>query len=142
MMLVACGTPVATSSPCPSQQSNFAIRFEYGSCDANVLDTFNGTYTRDMIIEPKITIALQLSDSQVVAIYQKMIEIRFFDYPGIFSIPTPKNGLVRIVMPATQDCITVRNGELNKSLFWLDEIVDPKCLRQTNCESFFNLLSK
>ena len=85
LMPVSCGTPEPV--PYPPQQADFAFRFEYGSCTTDILDTFNDTYTRDMIIEPDVTITLRLADPQMAAIYQKMVSISFFDYPEVFSIP-------------------------------------------------------
>lgn len=140
-VLVSCDVPTPTPYPA-EQQRNFAIRFEYGSCDTNILDTFNGTYTRDMIVEPDVTIILHLSDSQKADIYQKMVEINFFDYPEAFSIPTPQNGILGRVTPATQYRITVRNGDLAKSLSWLDEIIEPKMPEADKLRELFQLIIK
>lgn len=144
---VSCSAPTPTSAPAPTlypsqQQSNFAFRFEYIICDTNILDTFNDTYTRGMIVEPDITIPLSLTESQIADIYKKMIEINFFDYPEVFTIPIPKNGIVGRVTPATQYHITVRNGDLTKSLSWLDEIIDPKMPEADRLRELFQLIFK
>lgn len=140
-VLVSCGAPKPTPYPA-EQQSNFAVRFEYGSCTTDILDTFNDTYTRDMIVEPDVTIPLSVSDSEMATIYQKMVEIGLFNYPEVFAIPTPKRGIVGIVTPATQYRITVRNGDLTKSLSWLDEIIDPKMPEADKLRELFQLIIK
>jgi len=95
-----------------------------------------------MLVEPDVTIPLHLSDTQKAAIYQKMVEIEFFDYPDAFSIPTPKNGTVGILTPATLYRITVRNGELTKSLSWLDEIFAPTTPKADHLRELFQLILK
>ena len=72
----------------PPSQSNFNLIFQYGVGARNELNTFEGTYTKDMIMDPPITVNLTLSKEELDIIYQKMIEINFFGYPDEFSVPT------------------------------------------------------
>ena len=137
--LVACASPAPTPNP-PRQEQNFAFTFEFGSCNNDILDTFNGTFTKDMIVEPDVTIPFQLSNSQLTIIFQKMSEISFFDYPDVFFIPTREGETVGIVTPAMQYRITVRNGDLTRSLSWLDEIIDPTTPKAENLRALFRLI--
>jgi hypothetical protein len=137
--LCACNPPTSTTHlPYPDQ--NFAFTFEFGSCNRDTLDTFSGTFTKDMIVDPAVAIPFQLSNSQTTEIYKKMVEIGFFEYPEIFSIPTPPNGIVGIVTPAMRYQITVRNGDLTKKLLWVDEITDPTMPEADNLRSLFLLI--
>jgi hypothetical protein len=137
--LCACASSLSTSH-LPHPEGNFAFTFEFGSCNRDILDTFNGTFTKDMIVDPAVTIPFQLSDSQTTAIYQEMVEIGFFDYPEVFSIPTPDNGIVGMVTPAMRYCMTVRNGDLIKTLSWVDEITEPTTPEAERLRSLFGLI--
>ena len=69
---------VGCVAPTPSP-SSFNLIFKYGVRARNELNTFNGTYTKDMVMDPSITVNLSLSKEELDRIYQKMIKIDFFD---------------------------------------------------------------
>ena len=119
-------------------ETNFAFRFEFGSCDNDVLDTFAGTFTKDMIVEPAITIPLELSEEQMVAIYQKMEQIDFFDYPAVFTIPKPEG----MQSPAMQYYIEVRNGNVTKTVRWDGEYFSKSDRQANNLEDLFYMIMK
>jgi hypothetical protein len=123
-VLAAC-LPGSSSLDPQVPASNFGFTFEFGSCNVDVLDTFGGTFTRDMMVENDITVPLALTDAQMRTIYRMMVEIGFFDYPAVFAIPTPKNEAIGIATPAMAFKITVINGDITKTLSWKDEIIDP-----------------
>lgn len=129
-------------TPAPYPEQNFAIKFEFGSCNRDILDTFTGTFTKDMIVDTAITIPFEISDSQKIAIYLKMLEIDFFDYPEVFAIQTSPDDVVGIVTPAMKYRITVHNGDLTKTLYWVDEIVEPTTPEAENLRSLFGLIIK
>ena len=137
--LCAC-TPSTSAAHLPYPDQNFAFSFEYGSCNRDILDTYNGTFTKDMIVDPAITIPFRLSDSQTTEIYQKMVEIGFFEYPENFSIPIPKNGTIGMVTPAMRYQMTLQNGDLTKTLLWVDDIIDPTTFEAENLRSLFSLI--
>jgi hypothetical protein len=57
------------------------------------------------------------------AAYEKMVELDFWNYPGVFEVPRmPPDGW-GIVTPASHYHIVVRNAGIEKSVDWLDEIV-------------------
>jgi len=70
----------------PSEEPNFNIIFKYGPSAKNILNTFNGTYTKNMHNDPSITTELALTKEESDNIYQKMMGIDFFDYPDEFSV--------------------------------------------------------
>ncbi len=69
-----------------------------------------------------------------------MVAIDFFGYPEVFSIPTPKTGPVGRITPSTHYEITVRNGEITKTLTWQDEIIDPTTRKADNLRELFQLI--
>ena len=91
------GTPVDSATPIDvvqhgcewsetlpeSRPSDYNILFKYGYSKAmiNELNTFNGTYTKDLGTDPPITVEFRLTDEDIERIYQKMVEIDFFCYP-------------------------------------------------------------
>jgi hypothetical protein len=62
--------------------------FKYGVGAKNILDTFEGKYTRDMVSCPSVTVSLSLTPQELNTIYQKMNEINFFSYPNKFVVVT------------------------------------------------------
>lgn len=57
--------------------SDFLILFRYGvmvndEFGKNVLDTFHGTYTKDMVCDSPIKVKICLTKEELDAIYQKM----------------------------------------------------------------------
>jgi hypothetical protein len=71
----------------PPRPEHFNFIFKYGPMAKNVLNTFNGTYTWDMVIDPPVTINMTLTEDDLIRIFSKMIEINFFDYPEVFVVP-------------------------------------------------------
>lgn len=71
----------------PPRPENFNLIFKYGPMAKDVLNSFNGTYTRDMVLDPPVTINMTLTEDDLDRIFQKMIEINFFDYPENFVVP-------------------------------------------------------
>jgi hypothetical protein len=109
------------------RRPDFGFVFKDMSCYDEVLDTFDGMYTTLINDNPPeyVTVSMPLSDEQLQTVFDKMIEINFFDYPDVFAIPVPPGGRMTIQMPASSYHILVRNGERHKSVEWLDEIVSP-----------------
>lgn len=118
-------SPLATP-PLPAQpEANFAFLFAFGTCSTDVLDTFEQTYTREINPGDSVTIPIALTDAQMASIYQKMVEINFFDYPEVFEIPVKEGETYGMVTPAPSYRFTVRLGEVTKAVTWADEIVEP-----------------
>lgn len=85
-------------------ESDFDLIFKYGvkGPDAepkNVLNTVKGTFTKDMVLDPPITVKLRLTDEERDIIYGKMVEIGFFQYPAKFRVHVPLGASICIVTP-------------------------------------------
>ena len=115
--------------------------FEFGACFTDALDTFNGTFTKDLLFDAAITIPFRLSPGQMTAIYGKMIEINFFDYPAAFSVPTPMFDQTWVIqMPAERFHIVVRNGNASKTLDWIDAIREPESREAQKLRALFEMM--
>jgi len=131
-ILASCGmaTPAATPLPtrvyAPEPEANFALYFSYGSCLPEILDTFQGTFTRSMCPpDPQVTISFTLSAEEMRTIYREMARIDFFGYPDQFSVVVPEGAVVGRVTPSDSYYLRVRNGETEKELYWTDDIFEP-----------------
>lgn len=105
-------------------EANFNVIFKYGVGAKNILDSFQGTYTKDMILDPSITVPLSLSREEMDRIYQKMVEIDFFSYPDKFSISVPPGELTGMVTPHSSYYFKVQYSSRVKELWWEDEITN------------------
>ena len=112
---IGCGAPTPGDS-------NFNLIFKYGVGATNELNTFNGTFTKDMIMEPSIKVKLSLSEEELDSIYQKMVEIDFFNYPDRFSVTVPPGESIIMVTPYESYYFKVRYDSRVKELWWEDEI--------------------
>jgi len=77
----------------------------------NKLDTFNDVFTKDMVLDPPITFDLQLLDSDIRGIVDKMVEIDFLGYPTKY---TPKDTGCHVTPYTTYDLKVYHNGSLLK----------------------------
>ncbi len=59
--------------------TTFNLIFKYGVGAKNELDTFKQIYTKDMVMNPPVTINFKLSDSELAGIYQKINDLKLFD---------------------------------------------------------------
>jgi len=117
------GTDCVAPSPPPSP-SNFNLIFKYGVGAKNELNTSQGTYTKDMIMDPSITVNLSLSKEELDRIYQKMIEINFFGYPDEFSVFVPPGQSVGMLTPYCSYYFRVEYDSKVKELRWEDNIIN------------------
>jgi hypothetical protein len=88
--LSACGgqadaPPVST--PAPAEATVKALVFSYGVGARNVLDSARGTFTKDMIAAPAVTVPLVLSERQMARVSAKIDAIGFFSYPSVYETP-------------------------------------------------------
>ncbi len=98
----------------PRENNDFNVQFKYGVTARNELNTFNNTYTKDMILDPPITIWLYLSDEEMNQIKQKMTEIDFFNLPE--ALPPRSYGA--FVEPQDNFYIKAQNGSTTKEVSW------------------------
>jgi hypothetical protein len=61
------------------ETTNFNFIFRYGVGAKNELDTFSRTYTKDMVMGASITINFELTNDELVGIYQKIKDLKLFE---------------------------------------------------------------
>ncbi len=112
-------------------EGNFNIIFRYGGHESsygvgpkNELNTFNGTYTRDMVQDPPITVSLVLTKNELSGIQRKVAELALFNLPSNFS---RKEG--EWVIPQFDYYLKIQNGSQTKEINW-------------NTNSFIDSISK
>jgi len=105
--------------------SKFNIIFRYGVAGAkyrNELNTFNCTFTKDMVNKPPVQTRLYLNESEMEAIYNEIVEIGFFSYPKIFDY-RPSGDIIGTKHPYSIFYLEVRNGTKTHSIVWNDKHV-------------------
>jgi len=88
------------------------------------MNKFEGTYTKDMIMDPSITVELSVTEEELDRIYQKMVEIDFFDYPDRFAVSVPPGESFGMVTPYSSYYFKVEYGSEIKELWWENEIIN------------------
>jgi len=97
---------------------DFGVRFEYGLCTRDVLDTFKGVFIRDMgSQEPAVSIPLKLSDESIRAFHAAILAAKFADYPEVFRI----SGNMAFA-PAKSYKLEARIGGTSHTVAWTDNI--------------------
>ena len=104
-------TPPPPLSP-NSQPTSFNLIFKYGVGAKNELNTFDQTYTRDMVIDPPVTINFKLTDSELASIYQKINDLKLLD-----NNEEPKDGNI-LVTPCSSYYLKVQTDSIQKELSW------------------------
>ncbi len=121
MLLPSCGQALLGSPQTGSPKEAFSLVFEYGVGGAptkNVLDTARGTFTKDMIVDPPVTVKLKLSEDDLNRIRCKMDEIHFWDYPDVLE-PEPRgDGTVMAVTPYSSYYFKVERNGAVKEVSW------------------------
>ncbi len=120
--LTACGSGNAGASTMVAGDFNFI--FKYGFSGRNTLDTFKGTFTKDMGLDAPVTIPLSLTQEEKDKIYQKMIEIDFFHYPDKFSVILPSGEIEERVTPYSTYYFKVISGGETKELLWSEKVTN------------------
>ncbi|WP_133305044.1 hypothetical protein [Paenibacillus pinisoli] len=64
------------------QPASFDFVFSYGVMNKNVLDTVQGTYTKDLVTAGTATTNLSLTDEEMKQVYELMNEIGLWNYPN------------------------------------------------------------
>ena len=93
--------------------ADFNFVFRYGVGAKNELNTVNQTFTKDMVMDPPLTIELKLTDSELAAVYKKMNDLKVF---GI-NKGSEENVMVE---PCSSYYFKAQFGSFRKELSWDD----------------------
>ena len=104
----------------PAKRPHFDFLYSQGW--GTRISTYDSTLTKDLVIDPDTTIHFVLPQADVDSVYNKMVEIGFFDMPEPHPVwpDTCPGGVV----PNTQVRLEATLGDKNKALTWnTDRIV-------------------
>ncbi len=114
LLLSACTstTPISELPPEPEPERDFNFIFSYGyGLVPSELDTFNDTFTKDMIVDEPITVSMILSEEELKTIQEKIIELDLFT--------EPVQGDIRMVMaPCASYALEVDFGNTTNEVEW------------------------
>jgi hypothetical protein len=96
----------------------FNLKFSYGK---NVLNTFQNTYTKDLILDGTTTVPFALSNGELDRVDAKMREIDFFIYPEHFAVTI--GDTVGIITPHSTYDFQVNYKSTTKHLHWSDSVL-------------------
>lgn len=96
------------------QTSTFGLIFKYGNNSKNILNTFDNTFTKDMIANPSITTSLKLSDDELNRIHQKINDLNIFQ--DVKTIKTDDTFI--FVTPCDSYDLLVQNQGIKIQLSW------------------------
>jgi len=104
------------------ESRDFNLRLRYGIGAKSELNTFQNTYTKDLILDGTVTAPFVLSDAELQEIKRKMIEIDFFSYPDTFTLVRTDTIVVSLEPYPTYNFEVKYNSSI-KRLHWDDGII-------------------
>ena len=111
---------------------HFNLLLRYGVGARNELNTFNDTFTKDLLLDGTATTRLVLAQSDFDTIESRLQSIGIFSYPDTF-VALHGDTVAGIEPHATYDLVVTLDSKA-KRLFWEDAIIsaDPRAtqLRQ------------
>ena len=97
----------------PPISISFNLIFKYGVGARNELNTFDGTFTKDMIVDDPITIPLELTEAELKGIRQKIDELNLFKEQEAYQGDT-----FTLVTPCSSYDLYVESEGIQKRLTW------------------------
>ncbi len=91
--------------------ADFNLVLNYGVGAKNELNTFDNTYTKDLVMDPSVTVDFKLTDDELYNIYKKMIDL------GVLEITdTAEEGM--FVTPCSSYYLKVQQNSVQKEMSW------------------------
>lgn len=101
-VLMGCSQNVETMNEMPdTMPEDFAFKLEYGVGKNNVVNTFEGTVTKDLIGDGTASTELAFNQEELSAIYEMMKETNIFEEKSF--IPQPTSGVTCQKEPFEED---------------------------------------
>ena len=118
ILILAISLAVYLSTQKPSDDNfnladDFNLVLKYGVGAKNELNTFDETFTKDLVLNPPVTTILVLTSQEKMQILQKIDEMAFFGFPESFPI-NPHAWIT----PQMDYYIKVQNGSQIKEITW------------------------
>ena len=120
--------------------SNIIFRYGVsGAMHSNELDTFKGIFTQDMVNKDPVTTKLDLTQDELEAIYQKMVDIDFFPYPKIYY-PKEEGSVIGSTEPFLTYYLEYLNETGSKVVLWDTQFVAPEDIQYKNLRDLAQLI--
>ena len=121
------GSGERDASPSPAASLTLkSLVFAYGIGARNLLDTRNGTFTKDMILGSPLTVSLQLTPGEMARIAQELERIDFFSCPREYETPVDPSQESREAPAGLHHsyrfAVTTERG--TKVVVWQDKILN------------------
>ena len=87
------------------------------------MNIFDGTYTKDMVMDPPVTVNPVLSEDELDIILQKMVQMDFIGYPDNFSVEVASVEIAWQRTPYTGYYFMVEYSSRVKEPWWDDKII-------------------
>jgi hypothetical protein len=107
---------------CNSAENPLNFLFKYGVTSRNILNTYECSFQKDLILDPPVTTALKLTQEEMDSVFSIMKDIHFFDFPDTFFVSA--DTVIRIE-PSMEYYYAVTTDSVYKEIFWNDAIVNP-----------------
>lgn len=91
--------------------ADFNLVFRYGVGAKNELNTFDGTYTKDLVMDPPVTVDFKLTEEEIADIYKKMTDLEVFEITN-----TAEEGM--FVTPCSSYYLKVQQNSVQKEMSW------------------------
>ncbi len=99
-----------TLPPYDSSRNPVNLIFRFGVTGNNELNTFHGTFTKDLCIDGTITTRLVLSEAELEQVWQKLVEVDFLSLPESHPLKEP------LTVPDYSYYLMVQNGNTTKEV--------------------------
>jgi len=109
-------TPTTAGAQLPAvQPADFGFVAAYGVGARNQIDTFKGTFTKDIISQTKAnpTIELSLTSDELASLYRDLRTMRILGYPSNLDTTTGMTA-----SSPTSYLLRIRAGGIEKSISW------------------------
>ena len=123
ILILALFLSACSDSRVAPESRDLNFKFGYGVGAKNVLNTFEDTFTKDLILDGTTTVSFFLSDEELHQIRNKIDEIAFFSYPDTFVAVTA-DSISRYVDPYATYDFEVKKDSTIKHVAWKDAIIN------------------
>ena len=125
-LLIGCSAPGSDNNPDEENDdfpNDFGFVLKYGTGAKNIINTFDGTFEKDLITAGTAKTKLNFSDEELKRIYSIMKSINILDYPSDYKPPytdNPDPGVERFVQPYETYNFYYRVNSESKDINWKD----------------------
>ena len=137
-LLVAVQLSCADTGTGPGDR-RFNMDVQYGIRARNELNTFDDTFTKDLIVDGTATTSLRLSRADFDTIESSLQSVDIFSYPDTFIVQ--HSDTVSYITPFATYVLRVKLDSREKNLVWRDSIIISD-IRASRLREVFDLIRK